>query len=102
MPTIVPSLLKLVGQGFRSDPYAADGNHLRWSFDQRLGFPRYAFCVESRPSVLTREGRAGLASFLERFPLTSGSTSSTEFVRPNLLVRKAPATAVINTSGLGT
>ena len=57
---INPSLFAMLGQGFQSDQYAIDGNHLRWMFDPRLGFPRFAFCVESRPSVRTREGAGNL------------------------------------------
>jgi hypothetical protein len=49
---INPSLLAMLGRGFSADDYAVDGNHLRWQFDPRLGFPREAFCVEMRPSVL--------------------------------------------------
>ncbi|MFN2467075.1 MAG: hypothetical protein ABR521_02935 [Gaiellaceae bacterium] len=51
MTPVNPSLLAMLGKGFRDDPYAIDGNHLRWQFDPRLGFPRHAFCVELRPSV---------------------------------------------------
>ena len=52
MPTPVnPSLFWMFGRGFRGDAYAIDGNHLRWAFDPRLGFPRFAFCVEMRDSV---------------------------------------------------
>jgi hypothetical protein len=46
-----PSLFSMLGRGFRGDLYALDGNHLRWAFDPRLGFPRFAFCVEGRDSV---------------------------------------------------
>ena len=42
----------MFGRGFRGDAYAIDGNHLRWAFDPRLGFPRFAFCVEMRDSVV--------------------------------------------------
>jgi hypothetical protein len=52
MPTPVnPSLFSMLGRGFSDDPYAINGNHLRWAFDPRLGFPRFAFCVELQDSV---------------------------------------------------
>jgi hypothetical protein len=57
---IIPSLFKLIGDGFESDAYSADGNHLRWMFDPRLGFPRAPFCLERRRSVMTDEGRRGV------------------------------------------
>ncbi|MFO0755413.1 MAG: hypothetical protein U0359_02915 [Byssovorax sp.] len=56
MATIEPSLFKLLGAGFLSDHYAADGIHLRWMFDPRLGFPRNAVCLYRRPALGT--GRA--------------------------------------------
>ena len=52
MPVTDPTLLHLLGTGFVGDEYASDGHHLRWAFDQRLGFPRRAFCVDRRPSSL--------------------------------------------------
>lgn len=52
MTPVNPSLLAMLGKGFRDDQYAIGGNHLRWQFDPRLGFPRHAFCVEVRPSVI--------------------------------------------------
>jgi hypothetical protein len=56
MGRINPSLFSALGKGFVDDEYAVDGNHLRWQFDPRLGFPRHACCVDVRPSVLV--GRA--------------------------------------------
>jgi hypothetical protein len=47
----IPSLFKLFGKGFLNDAYAADGNHLRWMFDQRLGFPCECFALFRSPSV---------------------------------------------------
>jgi hypothetical protein len=52
MPVTDPTLLHLLGTGFSGDAYASDGHHLRWAFDQRLGFPRRAFCLDRRPSSL--------------------------------------------------
>jgi hypothetical protein len=68
MPLLAPSLLHLVGQGFRGDHYAADGHNLRWSFDPRLGFPRTAFCIDRRRSVLGKEGQVELAQRRDAFP----------------------------------
>ena len=56
MSTVFPRLLKLIGEGFEDDAYAANGNHLRWMFDPRLGFPREAMCLERRFAVGTKEG----------------------------------------------
>lgn len=67
MPLVIPSLFKLIGQGFLNDAYAADGNHLRWMFDPRLGFPRRAFCLERRFALGSREGNAGVKFNSERF-----------------------------------
>jgi hypothetical protein len=64
---IIPSLFKLIGDGFESDAYAADGNHLRWMFDPRLGFPRAPFCLERRRSVMIDEGRRGVHVDREAF-----------------------------------
>lgn len=55
------SLLRLIGQGFLGDPFAADGANLRWYPDWRLGLPRRPFIVERRPSVLGPQGLDGLA-----------------------------------------
>ena len=54
------SLLRLTGQGFAGDPFAADGANLRWYPDWRLGLPRRPFVVERRPSVMTATGLTGL------------------------------------------
>lgn len=67
MARIIPSLFKLIGDGFESDAYAAEGNHLRWMFDPRLGFPRAPFCLERRRSVMTDGGRRGLHVSREAF-----------------------------------
>jgi hypothetical protein len=71
MALIDPSLLHLFGTGLLSDTYAADGHHLRWSFDQRLGFPRRGFCLDRRPSKL-REGQAEQLRHREAFPTDQG------------------------------
>ncbi|MCU1230029.1 MAG: hypothetical protein JWO97_2913 [Acidobacteria bacterium] len=47
---IDPNLLQLVGLGTTSDPYAQDGNHLRWFFGRLLGFPRSGFGLLRRPT----------------------------------------------------
>lgn len=60
MPKTLPSLLRLIGEGFVDDEYATDGNHLRWMFHPALGFSRYPFCLERRPSVATKRGQAGV------------------------------------------
>lgn len=60
MPVIIPSLLRLIGEGFHDDEYAADGNHLRWMFHPALGFSRFPFCLERRPSVATKRGQADI------------------------------------------
>jgi len=59
MPVTDPTLLHILGTGYRNDAYASDGHHLRWAFDQRLGFPRRAFCLERRPSKLRDKLAAG-------------------------------------------
>lgn len=60
MAIVQPSLFKLLGAGFVKDTYAADGIHLRWMFDPRLGFPRTAVCLYRRPALGTREGNSGV------------------------------------------
>jgi hypothetical protein len=80
---VVPSLLKLVGEGFTSDAYAADGNHLRWMFEPRLGFPRLAFCLERRPSLLDERGLAGVPVNVEDFRLAPGQQPE----QPGIIVR---------------
>ena len=60
MPTLNPSLLRLIAEGFEDDAYVADGNHLRWWFDPALGFPRNGFCLHRRPAVGTKHGFIGI------------------------------------------
>ncbi len=99
MATINPSLFAMIGQGFQNDPYVVDGNHLRWQFDMRLGFPRYAFCVEMRPSVLGRRG-GQLPMRSESLRLTDGAGPVTVplISRPELLVRR-PGSSLQQSSG---
>jgi hypothetical protein len=54
MSDVDPARSSALGRGFRDDAYAVDGNHLRWAFDPRLGFPRHAICVDVRLSLLDR------------------------------------------------
>ncbi len=76
---INPSLFAALGRGFQADAYAIDGNHLRWQFDPRLGYPRHAFCVELRPSVHGREAAANLTRRVDlRAP--AGTTGGTRTV----------------------
>ena len=100
MPTVQPSLFKAIGQGFLSDAYAADGNHLRWMFDPRLGFPRLAFCVEMRPSVSTEQGRR-LTQHNADFRLPAGSPPQTFSVvnRPRITAARAGFSVTLDTRG---
>lgn len=75
MALIDASLLHLIGTGLLSDRYAADGHHLRWSFDPRLGFPRRAFCLDRRPSKL-REKQAQQLRNQEVFPPDHGEQTA--------------------------
>lgn len=61
MRIIDSTLLHLVGASFSGDPFVGDNlAYLRWSVDQRLGFPRTPFIVERRPSIRVEAGRHGL------------------------------------------
>jgi hypothetical protein len=76
---IDPTLLHLVGKGFSSDAYAADGHHLRWSFDQRLGFPRTAFCVDRLASSV-REDLGRRSGLFEVMPRTAQPARRQEWI----------------------
>jgi hypothetical protein len=86
MANINPSLLKLIGDGFVDDAYAADGNHLRWMFDHRLGFPRFPFCLERRPGMGTEEALQGVELFFQNFTEPMGTVG--QIVRAGLSVRR--------------
>lgn len=97
MATLHPSLFKLLGAGFLADRYAADGIHLRWMFDNRLGFPRAAVCLFRRPSLGTREGSAGVqwrANKWHTFP------ASTRLDEGGLRVRRASGATFDGNDGI--
>ncbi|MGD2178869.1 MAG: hypothetical protein PVG71_13730, partial [Anaerolineae bacterium] len=100
MPRIIPSLFKLIGDGFVDDAYAADGNHLRWMFDQRLGFPRHAICLERRPGVGTPEGREGLEQKFEEEFVSDPPTTHDRVVRPGVTVSRPGAQFTIAPKGI--
>jgi hypothetical protein len=97
MALIDPSLLHLVGTGLLSDAYAADGHHLRWSFDQRLGFPRRAFCLDRRPSKL-RDRLAGQLSKREVLPTDQGERPA--YQGPQLGAGRPDGTVLLGGDGL--
>ena len=77
MAIVNPSLFSALGKGFSGDVYAVDGNHLRWQFDPRLGFPRYAFCVDQRSSVTTGRNSPDNAERFADLRLAAGSSPQT-------------------------
>jgi hypothetical protein len=84
-----PSLFSMLGGGFLADPYAIDGNHLRWAFDPRLGFPRFAFCVESRDSVIgERPPRELIRGVDLRLPPGSPPQSLNELLLPEIAAHR--------------
>lgn len=88
MTPVNPSLLAMLGKGFRDDPYAIDGNHLRWQFDPRLGFPRHAFCVEMRPSVRDRPPRELMHTATLQLPAGTPPRTTSAVVLPEVAVRR--------------
>ena len=98
MPRITPSLIQLIGDGFVDDAYAADGNHLRWIFDPRLGFPRFAFCLERRPGLGTEQALVDAALFVESFSESTAPVS--EIVRPGVSVSRPGGTMAISSEGI--
>lgn len=77
MSIVDPTLLHLFGNGFLGDVYAADGPHMRWAFDSRLGFPRRAFCLQRSASKL-RETIARDASHKEAMPTSRATIKMSE------------------------
>jgi len=101
MPTIQPSLFKAIGRGFLSDAYAANGNHLRWMFDPRLGFPRFAFCVEGRPSVTTPEGQHFAQHFADlRLPGGAAPQVVASANRPDIQAIRPGGSITLDPSGV--
>lgn len=104
MSRIIPSLLKLVGDGFEDDAYATDGVHLRWMFDPRLGFPRYAFCLERRPAVGTKQGQQGVPmhseTFQEKVLSVAFAPMTGPIVRAGLAVRRPGGSLSIGPNGI--
>lgn len=99
--TINPSLFSMLGRGFKDDAYAKDGNHLRWQFDPRLGYPRHAFCVERRPSVLKRTGSANLTHRVDlTLPAGSPSTTMSALSLGGLEVRRPGGSLQRTTNGV--
>lgn len=97
MARIDPSLLHLIGTGLLADRYAADGHHLRWSFDPRVGFPRHAFCLERRPSKL-RDKQAEQLRRGEVFPTDQGERQA--YSGPQLGAGRPDGTIVLGGNGL--
>jgi hypothetical protein len=97
MATIHPSLFKLLGAGFFTDRYAADGIHLRWMFDTRLGFPRTAGCLYRRPALGTREGDARVERHSHKW---DDFAATTELVGGGLRVRRASGASFDGKGGI--
>lgn len=99
-----PSLFWMIGRGFINDQYAIDGNHLRWGFDPRLGFPRHAFCVEMRASIAGdgSDDHQHLPSHSANLRLPPGSPSR-ELYRlelPDLVVNQPDAMLIQSVNGV--
>jgi hypothetical protein len=98
MAIVDPALLKLIGDGFAADAYAADGVHLRWHFDRRLGFPRFGFCVDRRPAVGDKKSAPRPRS--ERFAVAADE-AAWGIQRSGLMVRHEEGTALqLGTEGV--
>ena len=101
MTAVNPSLLAMLGKGFRDDPYAIDGNHLRWQFDPRLGFPRHAFCVEMRPSVLgDRPPRQLMRTATLQLPAGTPPRTTSAVVLPELAVHRPGGSLAQSVTGV--
>jgi hypothetical protein len=95
------SLLSMLGRGFLADDYAIVGNHLRWAFDPRLGFPRFAFCVEFRDSVAgDRPPRELLRDLDLRLPPGSPPQILNELLLPELVAHRPGAQLARSTVGV--
>jgi hypothetical protein len=102
MPIIIPSLFKLIGDGFLADAYVLDGHYLRWMFDPRLGLPRFAFCLERRPGLDSQRGQVGVERFKEAFVHTPPPESVTvdRIVRPGVAVSRPGSTLTLTVEGI--
>lgn len=97
MATIQPSLFKLLGSGFLTDRYAADGVHLRWMFDPRLGFPRTAVCLFRRPALGTRGSEEGVPHHAQKW---GDFEAIPQLDFPGLRVRESDGSSFASAQGI--
>ncbi len=96
-----PSLFFMLGRGYLDDHYAIDGNHLRWAFDPRLGFTRFAFCVEFRDSVAGDQPPRELIRDLDlRLPPGSPPQTLNELALPELAAHRPGAQLARSVAGI--
>ncbi len=98
MPHINPSLLKLIGDGFVSDDYAADGSHLRWMFDHRLGFPRFSFCLDRRPGMGIEHSLQGVELLFQNFTEPLGLVN--QIIRSSISVQRPQGMLQVSGDGI--
>src|SRR6266511_1952781 len=96
-----PSLFFMLGRGYLDDHYAIDGNHLRWAFAPRLGFTRFAFCVEFRDSVAGDQPPRELIRDLDlRLPPGSPPQTLNELALPELAAHRPGAQLARSVAGI--